>query len=157
MNTCHCYSSLTSTLFFGLNSCCIFPCSLPVPTPSVTITITAPSGPLYAGDSLTLQCQVKITISNPQALVVDTPLNYTWKKSGEAVSSAIAGLYSNTLNIMSVTTSTGGSYRCEVFVTPKEFVSSDVGMKTVDVVVTGIVIIETMYIQILLFPYLDLV
>ena len=113
---------------FCLNSCCIFPCSHPVPTPSVTIP--APSDPVYFGDSLTLQCQVVLSSA------VDTPLNYTWKKSGEVVSSAIAG-DSNTLNIMSVTTSTGGSYSCEVFVTPKEFVSSDVGMDTVVVVVTG--------------------
>ena len=103
--------------------------SVPVPTPSVTIT--APSGPLYVGDSLTLQCQVEISDA------VDTPLNYTWKKSGEVVSSAIAG-DSNTLNIMSVTTSTGGSYSCEVFVTPKEFVSSDgTGTATVDVMIQG--------------------
>ena len=67
---------------------------------------------------------------------MDTPFNYTWKKSGEVVLSAVTS-ENNTLNIMSVTTSTGGSYSCEVFVTPKEFVSSDVGMDTVDVVVQG--------------------
>ena len=103
------------------------------------MTIPAPSGPLYVGDSLTLQCQVGISDA------VDTPLSYTWKKSGEVVSSAIVAGDSNTLNIMSVTTSTGGSYSCEVFVTPKEFVSSDVWMATVDVMVTGIVIIDTTY------------
>ena len=77
-------------------------------------------------------------MSDPPVLVVDTPLNYTWKKSGEVVSSAIAG-DSDTLNIMSVTTSTGESYSCEVFVTPKEFVilSDGIGMGTVDVVITG--------------------
>ena len=82
-------------------------------------------------------------ISDSEPLVVDTPFNYTWKKSGEVVSSAIIDDSSNTLNLLSVTTSTGESYSCEVFVTPKEFVSSDVVNDTVDVMVTGIVIVDT--------------
>ena len=96
------------------------------------MTITAPSGPLNVGDSLTLQCQVEISDA------VDTPVDvsYTWKKSG----AAIAG-DSNTLNIMSVTTSTGGSYSCEAMVTPSgstDFIlASGVGMDTTNVVVTG--------------------
>ena len=96
------------------------------------MTIIAPSGPLYVGDSLTLQCHVEISDA------VDTPVDvsYTWKKSG----AAIAG-DSNTLNIMSVTTSTGGSYSCEAKVTPSgstEFIlPSGVGMDTTDVVVQG--------------------
>ena len=104
-----------------------------VPTPSVTVT--EPSDQINGGDSLILQCKAKI--SDSHAATVDTPFNYTWKNSGEVVSSAIAG-DSNTLNIMSVTTSTGGNYSCEVFVTPKEFVSSNgTGMATVEVVVQG--------------------
>ena len=108
-----------------------FPLFHPVPTPSVTITDT-PSGPLYVGDSLTLQCQVEISDA------VNTPVDvsYTWKKSG----AAIAG-DSNTQNFMSVTTSTGGSYSCEAMVTPSgstEFIlPSGVGMDTTDVVVQG--------------------
>ena len=96
------------------------------------MTITAPSGPLNVGDSLTLQCQVEISDA------VDTPVDvsYTWKKSG----AAIAG-DSDTLNIMSLTTSTGGSYSCEAKVTPSgstEFIlPSGVGMNTTDVVVQG--------------------
>ena len=96
------------------------------------MTITAPSGPLYVGDSLTLQCQVEISDA------VDTPVDvsYTWKKSG----AAIAG-DSNTLNIMPVTTSAGGSYSCEAKVTPSEptdfILSSGAGMDTNDVVVQG--------------------
>ena len=98
----------------------------------MTITITAPSGQLYVGDSLTLLCQVKISDA------VDTPVDvsYTWKKSG----AAIAG-DSDTLNIMSLTTSTGGSYSCEAVATPSgstEFIlPSGVGMDTTDVVVQG--------------------
>ena len=94
--------------------------------------IDAPSDPLYVGDSLTLQCQVEISDA------VDTPVDvsYTWKKSG----AAIAG-DSDTLNIMSVTTSTGGSYSCEAKVTPSgstEFIlASGVGMDITDVVVQG--------------------
>ena len=96
------------------------------------MTIIAPSGPLNVGDSLTLQCQVEISDA------VDTPVDvsYTWKKSG----AAIAG-DSNTLNIMSVTTSTGGSYSCEAMVTASgstEFIlPSGVGMDTTDVVAQG--------------------
>ena len=103
-----------------------------VPTPSVTII--APNGPLYVGGSFTLQCQVEISDA------VDTPVDvsYTWKKSGAAIAGG-----SNTLDIMSVTTSTGGSYSCEAMVTPSgstEFIlSSGVGMDTtdMDVVVQG--------------------
>ena len=96
------------------------------------MTITAPSSPLYVGDSLTLQCQVEIS----DAVDTTVDVSYTWKKSG----AAIAG-DSDTLNIMSVTTSTGGSYSCEAMVTPRgstEFIlSSGVGMDTTDVVVQG--------------------
>ena len=97
------------------------------------MTITAPSGPLNVGGSLTLQCQVELNYT-----VVNTPVDvsYTWKKSG----AAIAG-DSNTLSIMSLTTSTGGSYSCEAKVTPSEptefILSSGVGMDTTDVVIQG--------------------
>ena len=127
---CNCYHPMASTIFICLNSCCTFSYSLPVPTPSVTII--APSGPLYVGDSLTLQCQVEISDA------VDTPVDvsYTWKKSGAAITGD-----SNTLNSMSVTTSTGGSYSCEAMVTPRgstEFMlPSSVGMDITDVVVQG--------------------
>ena len=84
------------------------------------MTITAASGPLYFGDSLTLQCQVEISG------VVDTPVdvNYTWKnESGEVVSSD-----------GSITINTGGSYSCEAMVTPSgstEFIlPSGVGIDT---------------------------
>ena len=96
------------------------------------MTITAPSSPLYVGDSLTLQCQVEIS----DAVDTTVDVSYTWKKSG----AAIAG-DSDTLNIMSVTTSTGGSYSCEAMATPSgstEFIlPSGVGMGTTDVVVQG--------------------
>ena len=97
------------------------------------MVIIAPSGPLYVGDSLTLQCQVEISDA------VDTPVNvnYTWKKSGEVVSSGVT----DTLNIISVTTSTGGIYSCEAVVSPSEstefILSSGVGMDTADVIVQG--------------------
>ena len=126
----HCTSIHEYKVNILTNICCIFLFSLPVPTPSVTIT--APSGPLYVGDSLTLQCQVEISDA------VDTPVDvsYTWKKSG----ATIAG-DSNTLIIMSVTTSTGGSYSCEAMVTPSgstEFIlPSGIGIDTTDVVVQG--------------------
>ena len=103
----------------------------PVPTPSVTIT--APSGPVYVGESLTLQCQVEISDA------VDTPVdvNYTWKKSGEVVSSGIAD---GSITI-ELSMSTGGSYSCEAMVTPSgstEFIlPSGVGMDTTDVIVQG--------------------
>ena len=108
-------------------NCIYFP---PVPTPSVTIT--APSGPLYVGDILTLQCQVEIS----DAVNTTVDVSYTWKKSGTP-----KGGDSETLNIFPVTTSIGGSYSCEAKVTPSgstEFIlPSGVGMDTTDVVVQG--------------------
>ena len=101
-----------------------------VPTPSVTIT--APSGPLYAGNSLTLQCQVE------KSDAVDTPVDvsYTWKNQSGAVVSS--GVDSITIE------STGGSYSCEAMVTPSgstEFIlPSGVGMDTTDVVVQGMMV-----------------
>ena len=106
--------------------------SIPLLVPTPSVAIIAPSGPLYVGDSLTLQCQIEISD------VVDTPVNvnYTWKKSEEVVSSSVA----DTLNI-SVTTSTGGSYSCEAKVIPSgstEFIlPSGVGMDTTDVMIQG--------------------
>ena len=97
------------------------------------MTITAPSGPLYVGDSLTLQCRVKISDA------VDTPVDvrYTWKKSEAVVSS---GLADGSITI-ELSVSTGGSYSCEAMVTPSgstEFIlPSDIGMDTTDVVVQG--------------------
>ena len=101
------------------------------------MTITAPSGPLYVGDSLTLQCQVEISGA------VDTPVNvsYTWKnESGAVVSSGVAdGSVTIELSV-----STGGSYSCEAMVTPSgstEFIlPSGVGMDTTDVVVQGMMV-----------------
>ena len=97
------------------------------------MTITAPSGPLYDGDSLTLQCQVEMSAA------VDTPVDvsYKWKKSGVVVSSSVAdGSITIELSV-----STGGSYSCEAKVTPSgstEFIlDSGVGMDTTDVVVQG--------------------
>ena len=109
-------------------------CILPVPTPSVTITV--PNGPLYVGDSLTLQCQVEISDA------VDTPVDvsYTWKKSGAVVSSGVAdGSITIELSV-----STGGSYSCEAMVTPSgstEFIlPSGIGMNITDVVVQGMIV-----------------
>ena len=99
------------------------------------MVINVPSGPMYVGDSLTLQCLVVISDA------VDTPVDvsYTWKKSGAAIASD-----SNSLNIMSVTTSTGGRYSCEAMVTPSgstEFIlPSGVGMDTIDVMVQGMMV-----------------
>ena len=96
------------------------------------MTITAPSGPLNVGGILTLQCQFEISDA------VDTPVDvsYTWMKSGAAI-----GGDSNTLNLLPVTTSIGGSYSCEAMLTPSgstEFIlPSGIGMNTTDVVVTG--------------------
>ena len=101
----------------------------PVPTPSVTIT--APSGPVYVGGSLTLQCQVEISDA------VDTPVDvsYTWKKSGVVVSSGVESI------TIELSVSTGGSYSCEAMVTPSgstEFIlPSGVGMDTTDVIFQG--------------------
>ena len=96
------------------------------------MTIITPSGPLYSGDSLTLQCLVEIS----DAVDTSVDVSYTWKKSGAAITGD-----SNTLNIVSVTTSTGGSYSCEAMVTSSvstEFIlPSGVGMDTTDVVVQG--------------------
>ena len=95
-----------------------------VPTPSVTII--APSDPLYVGDSLTLQCQVEISDA------VNTPVDvsYTWKKSREPLSSNV-----------SITISNNGSYSCEAMVTPSgstEFIlPSGVGKNTTVVVFQG--------------------
>ena len=97
------------------------------------MTILSPTGPLYFGETLTLQCQVEISD------VVDTPVdvNYTWKKYGEAVSSGVA----NSSVTIEFPVSAGGNYSCEVFLTPSqstEFTEpSGVGMDTTDVVVQG--------------------
>ena len=91
--------------------------SLPVPTPSVSMSI--PSGPLYEGTSQTLTC----TVTLPEAVDTDVTVGVVWRFSDTSVApsaraqissvSSTRSPFTSTLTLSPLSMSDAGQFSCE--------------------------------------------
>ncbi len=95
--------------------------TITVPPPEVTIT--QPTGPHYAGSTVSLACQATIN----EAVDTGVQISASWTKPGQtdervtisAVTQTGSHTYESTLTISPLGLQDSGDYNCEIFIEPQ--------------------------------------